>query len=430
MLLKGNPKIMWCSIESASRARAFWRTGLAFMPVSLRIFALTILSLSWMAVHSAAIAASHPGASESRQNVKRTVKGIVILVDFPDTRSEVERSLVETRFSRHLNAYLMQMSFNKLSLSVDVTKRWYTLKEPVTRYRISSRNLEVDKTRVRKLIDAALDAADKEVDFSRYSFTVIFLGAKLKDYGMIGLCGYPGMLGWGAEGALKTRSGQVVKGGVAIFSFQAHLGTLFHDIAHILGGVQRGKRMVPCLYDHDLQAKPGPMRETFLDATVNLGFWDPMSCHFYKRNLPPPGVSSWTKLRLNWIDPSKIKVVRPGEHVELVLGPLEDASSQIQVVKIPISESTYYLIENRQPIGFDKNLPGHGVLIMFADDRVAECRHGRAPVRLIPADPTVPRLEGAAFDIGGKDHFEEKEKRFRIRLTGKTGGSYKILITP
>lgn len=119
--------------------------------------------------------------------------------------------------------------------------RWYTMPHPVGHYRISSRNLEVDKTRVRALIDDALSAADRDVDFSRYSFTVIFLGAKLADYGMIGLCGYPGMLGWMAEGALKTKSGQVVHGGIAIFSFQAHLGTLFHDVAHVLGGVRDAK---------------------------------------------------------------------------------------------------------------------------------------------------------------------------------------------
>lgn len=221
----------------------------------------------------------------------------------------------------------------------------------ISQYKISPRNLEVDKSRVRKLIEDALDAVDKEVDFSKYSFTAIFMGARVTDYGMIGLCGYPGMLGWSAQDALKTKSNQVVKGGVAIFSFQAHLGTLFHDIAHILGGVKGGKRMVPCLYDHDLQAKPGPMRETFVDATINMGFWDPMSCHFYKRELPPPGISSWTKIRLNWIGQSKIKVVKQGEKAKVILGPLENGSSEIIVVKIPISETTYYLIENRQPKG-------------------------------------------------------------------------------
>lgn len=51
---------------------------------------------------------------------------------------------------------------------------------------------------------------------------------------MVGLCGYPGMLGWSADTAqkvLKTKKGQVVNGGVAIFTNQAHLGTLFHDTA-------------------------------------------------------------------------------------------------------------------------------------------------------------------------------------------------------
>jgi hypothetical protein len=357
-------------------------------------------------------------------------KGLIILVEFPDVRHDVKRNFVQERFSRGLNYYIKEMSYNEVSLEIDVTRKWNKMPDSISRYKISSRNLEVDKSRVRKLIDDALDAVDRDVDFSPYSFTAILMGAKLTDYGMIGLCGYPGMLGWGSQDALKTKSGQVVKGGVAIFSFQAHLGTLFHDIAHILGGVKGGKRMVPCLYDHDLQAKPGPMRETFVDATINMGFWDPMSCHYYKRELPPPGISSWTKMRLNWMDPSKIKVVKPGDKAEVTLGPLQDGSSEIVVVKIPLSETTYYLIENRQPVGFDKHLPGSGVLIMYADDTIAECRHGKAPVKLVNADPSVPHLEGAAFDIGEKDSFQDEKNGIRIQLKEKRGASYNILVGP
>ena len=356
-------------------------------------------------------------------------QGIIILVEFPDAKHDVDRDFVQNRFSKHLGSYVKEMSYNKVSLGVEVTKRWYTKPKSVGQYRISSRNLEVDKSRVRKLIDDALDAADKEVDFSKYSFAAIFLSAKVADYGMVGLCGYPGMLGWGATDVLKTKSGQLVKGGIAIFSFQAHLGTLFHDIAHILGGVKGGKRMVPCLYDHDLQARPGPMRETFVDSTINMGFWDPMSCHFYKREIPPPGISSWTKMRLDWIDRSKIKVIKPGREVEVILGPLEDGSSEILAIKIPISETTYYLIENRQPVGFDRNLPGSGILVMYADDNIPECRHGKAPVKLMNADRSVPHLEGAAFDIGGKDSFHDNKNKIRIQLKEKIAGSYKILIS-
>lgn len=356
------------------------------------------------------------------------VRGIVILTAFPDVSNNVDRRLVQMRFSRQLDNYVREMSYGKASLSIDVTEKWYTLPNPVAQYRISPRNLEVDKSRVRRLIDDALNAADGEVDFSKYSFAVVFLGAALTDYGMIGLCGYPGMLGWSSQDVLTTRSGERIKGGVAIFCYQAHLGTLFHDVAHILGGVKDGRRMVPCLYDHDLQAKPGPIRETAVDAMINMGFWDPMSCHFYKRGVAPPGISSWTRMRLNWIDPGKIKVVKPGQKADVLLGPLEDGSSQTLVIKIPVSQTAYYLIENRQPIGFDKELCGHGVLIMCADDRIAECRQGRAPVKLMDANPSVPHLEGAAFDIGPNASFRDERNRISIQLKEKTGDSYRIFI--
>jgi len=207
------------------------------------------------------------------------------------------------------------------------------------------------------------------------------------------------------------------------------MGTLFHDITHILGGVKEGKRMVPCLYDHDLQAAPGPMRETFIGSIINLGFWDPMSCHFYKREIPPPGISSWTRIRLNWIDEAKIKVVTPGTETDVILGPLEKGSAKILAVKIPVSETSYYLVENRQPIGFDKHLPGSGILIMYADDTISECRHGNTPVKLMNADPSVPNFEGATFDIGAKDTFQDNKNRFKIQIKEKKAGSYKIHIS-
>jgi hypothetical protein len=397
--------------------------------ISFPIFVLMVLFASSL-IQAIAFGRDFPETTPNSSPRETVVKGIVILVEFPDVKHDVDRNFVQIRFSRQLNNYVKEMSYNKVSLAVDVTKRWYTMPKSISQYRISSRNLEVDRSRVKRLIDDALNAADEEVDLSKYSFAAIFMGAKVTDYGMVGLCGYPGMLGWKTKNLLKTKSGQLVEGGVAIFCFQARLGTLFHDIAHILGGVRGGKRIVPCLYDHDLQAKPGPARETFVDATINMGFWDPMSCHFYKRELPPPGISSWTKMRLNWIDQSKIKVIKPGQEAEVVLGPLEDDSSEILAVKIPISKTTYYLIENRQPIRFDRNLPGNGVLIMYADDNIAECRHGKAPVKLMNADHSVPHLEGACFDIGRKDSFQDNKNKIRIRLKEKIADSYKILISP
>ncbi len=387
-------------------------------------------TLALLAAHSLAPGQDSSGSASGGWRPERVEKGVVLLVEFPDVSHSIDRDFVQMRFSRQLNGYVQEMSYNRVSLDVYVTERWYVLPSPVTRYKISPRNLEVDKARVRKLIDDALRAADKEVDFSKYSFVAIFLGAQQAEYGMIGLCGYPGMLGWSSQDIPRTTRGQPIHGGVAIFCYPAHLGTLFHDIAHILGGIQEGMRRVPCLYDHDLQARPGPLRETFLGAMINMGFWDPMSCHFIERGVAPPGLCSWTRMRLHWMDPEKIKVVRPGRSTEVLLGPLEEGSSETLVIKIPVSGSTYYLVENRQAIGCDRVLPGRGVLILYADDRIPECRHGRSPVRLMDADPSIPHLEGAAFDIGKRGAFRDDRNRISIRLKEKIGDSYRVLITP
>lgn len=355
-------------------------------------------------------------------------KALVILVGFPDIAAPVSKSFVRDRFNK-LDQYVRAMSYGKVGLDVDITE-WQQLPESIRSYAISPANLKVDKSRVVKLIQDSIDAADGRSDFSRYSFVVLFLGAQFKEYGMVGLCGFPGMLGWSQETVFKTKSGQIVPGGVAIFTYQAHLGTLFHDIAHIWGGVRDGKRVVPCLYDHDIQAKYPTFGTGFAEALINMGYWDPLSCHYSKWDAPPPGISSWTKLRLGWLGQDKVRVVDPRRTDEMVLGPLADGSSATLVIKIPLTEDTYYLIENRQPIGhFDAQLPGRGVLILYADDRVAECRYGRAPVKLMNADPSIPYLQGAAYDLPGKNVFRDEKHNIEIRIVGKKGNSYTLRVS-
>ena len=71
------------------------------------------------------------------------------------------------------------------------------------------------------------------------------------------------------------------------------------------------------------------------------------------------------------------------------------------------------------------------MLILYADDTVAECLGGQTPVKIIDADPSVPYLEGAAFDIGegNRDTFTDEEHNVKIKLLEKTNHSYEILIT-
>jgi M6 family metalloprotease-like protein len=366
-----------------------------------------------------------PPAEAGGATVKR---GLVVLAQFPDVRHQVTLEFVRQRFAEYLTNYVSEASWGAVSLEIRIAPDWITLPDPVARYRIPPQNLNVDKSRVIKLIDDALSAVDPEVDLAAYDFIALMLGARMDEYGMVGLCGYPGMLGWSANGPFRTRSGRMVGSGVAIFTSQAHPGTIFHDVAHVLGGVKDGKRMVPCLYDHDLQSRPGPAMEVFTTSIINMGYWDPMSCHFIKRELPPPGISSWTRLRLGWLPLDRVRTVAPGETAEVLLGPLEVPASEVVAIRIPLSATRYYLIENRQPIGVDKNLPGSGVLIMYADDSVDECRHGQAPVKLVNADPSVPLLQGAAFDAGKKNTFVDTQHNLKVQILEQAGGSCRLRI--
>jgi M6 family metalloprotease-like protein len=352
---------------------------------------------------------------------------IVIFVDFPGLARQFTMEMISDRILKFVGAYFQAASYDTMWFRGE-TAGPYVLPHLVEDYRIEMQNLEVDPRRVLALIKDAVEAADADVEFSEDSLVVLALGASHREYGMVGLCGYPGMLGWSTTASLVAPSGERLQN-VAIFCENAHLGTYVHDITHMLGGVQDGKRLTPCLYDHDLQAEEQEYGE-MSSFIVNMGYWDPMSSHFpYDRTLPPAGLSSWTKMRLGWIEPTKIALVLPGETKTVRLDPLSESTSTTLAIKIPLTEDTYYLLENRQPIDSDANLPAFGVLILYADDTVSECRDGASPVKAIDANPEIPYLMGAAFNLETHRVFLDVANNLAIVLLEKVGQSYDILIT-
>lgn len=358
-------------------------------------------------------------------------KVLVIMVKFPDVQPSITREMMQKKYFDKLNRYLKAVSYKKAWVTGKMTD-WYTLPHDVDYYRISRRNLEVKRERILALIEDTLNLADRDENFKEYSMIFISLGAGLKDYGMMGLCGYPGMLGWKSRLPIETKiKGQKIPGGVAIYCENAHVGVVFHDMAHIMGGVVKERRVLPCLYDHDLQAEPGPFRNYARFYMINVGFFDPMSCHLYERKQGPPGVCAWTKLRLNWISPEKIAEVQRGEEKTVLLGPLssEKTKAKALVIKIPIDEATYYLVENRQPVSVDRNLPSHGLLIYYCDERIEECRHGQSPVKLMNANPSIPELRGAPFTPEGKSEYRDEERGISIKLTAKKDRAYKVHVS-
>ena len=68
---------------------------------------------------------------------------------------------------------------------------------PLDDYKVSPHNVEVDRRRVRLLVEDALNAAPKDVALGQYDHIILVVGAETRPgigYGMIAYSANPGML--------------------------------------------------------------------------------------------------------------------------------------------------------------------------------------------------------------------------------------------
>jgi hypothetical protein len=158
-----------------------------------------------------------------------------------------------------------------------------------------------------------------------------------------------------------------------------------------------------------------------------MGQWDIMSEHLVKRDEPPPGISSFTKIRLGWISSEQAVLVKPGETTYASLSPLSKKGEKL-VVKIPLKGNRYYLVENRQPFGYDRILPDSGLLILKVDPNVPE---GYGTAKIMDADPKSPRFSRATFrlDRPNRNLFLDKEANIAVIPLWSEGESLGVLIT-
>ena len=124
-----------------------------------------------------------------------------------------------------------------------------------------------------------------------------------------------------------------------------HLGVIAHETGHFFG--------LPDLYDHN-------------SGSSGLGNWCTManSWGWDQTQLYPPLFSAWCKLKLGWVTPQY--VTAPGTYV---LG--QSATTQgILQTSVGMQPNEYLLIENREPTGFDQQIPRGGIAVYQCDDNI------------------------------------------------------------
>lgn len=122
------------------------------------------------------------------------------------------------------------------------------------------------------------------------------------------------------------------------------IGTICHEFSHCLG--------YPDYYDTDYSGGQG------------MGYWDLMDSGSYNGDgFVPAGYTSYERWVAGWDTP----IVLADEDVEVRNMPDLQSSGSSYVIYNKAHEDEFYLLENRQKVGWDAALPGDGLLILHVD---------------------------------------------------------------
>ncbi|HEY1377390.1 MAG TPA: M6 family metalloprotease domain-containing protein, partial [Gemmataceae bacterium] len=152
-----------------------------------------------------------------------------------------------------------------------------------------------------------------------------------------------------------------------------------HEFGHMLG--------LPDLYANP--DRPG---------SEGVGVWCTMSTG-HGRDGKPLHFSAWCKEQLGWVKPC---VIDPRVKQKLILAPVEKSPTEMYKVLVRPDASEYLLLENRMKTGYDRDIPGEGLLIWRVVDGkpVLEESHGiggpDGPNRFLGSVP-YPSKSNTAF---------------------------------
>lgn len=296
--------------------------------------------------------------------------GLIILVNFADSKFNTskfgptqtlyyrianEANYGENNFKGSISDYFKAQSGGQFLLDFDVAG-------PVTLpngYSYYGQNDDdgYDK-RPTKMVREACQAVDGSVDFSKYDWDgdgeveevfVVYAGNGEHD-----TTNQPSLI-WPHMDNLANYKEQLTLDGVTINTYAcaselngdktlSGIGTFCHEFSHCMG--------FPDMYD---TASDG--------NNFGMGSWDLMDYGSYNGDgYVPAGYSGYEKMVCGWTTP--IELDKP-----MTVNGMERLADmgQTYIIYNKGNRNEYYILENRQQSGFDKYLPGSGLLIERVD---------------------------------------------------------------
>ncbi|MCR4602409.1 MAG: M6 family metalloprotease domain-containing protein [Prevotella sp.] len=293
-------------------------------------------------------------------------KGLIILANFSDVqftgddpKGEIQlfinyenlKRITFGLFEGSLHDYFKDQSDEKLSLTFDIVGP-VTLSNTQSYY--GGNDSEGDDLRPREMVKEAVQLADENVDFANYDWDndgevdqvyVLYAGKGEADGGGENTI-------WPHEWNLGSLA--LTLDGKTIYTYacsaeldadgkRAGIGTMCHEFSHCLG--------FPDFYDTDNSGGQG------------MGYWDLMDSGSYNGDgHRPAGYTSYERWAAGWREPVELEVSTAVSGMKALT-----EGGESYIIYNSGNKNEYLLLENRQQTGWDKSLPGAGLLAIHVD---------------------------------------------------------------
>jgi M6 family metalloprotease-like protein len=332
---------------------------------------------------------------------------VVILVEFTDMTHIFTKAQVAGVAIGDLDAYYEEASYNQTHIT-GATTSWLSLPHNRQYYVQGTSSPSEPKF---QLVQDAITAADPFVNFAAYDGVTIVhagrgqeLSGDWRDYWSSEWWGFTISTDDGVDIHRASVSPEVGQPGNL-----AYVGVIAHEFGHDLG--------LPDLYDVDYTGAEYVNHWCLMGE----GSWNGPN----QVGESPAHMMGWCKLQLGYVNGSQLLLAPSATSV--VVDPLENPTTGVHLVKIPIDGTHYYLIEVRQRIGYDQYLLGKGVVLSYVDETLAS---GKGIVKVVDSHPATATKDDGAFDVGpgAVSSYVSAPGQFSMFVENAIGNSYNITI--
>ena len=275
-------------------------------------------------------------------------------------------------------AYYNEVSYGALTIQVDISPAVYRLPHKMSHYGDESNGALIN------LISDSVTAADADIDFSQYdAILIVHAGAGEESDSAGNTSSDIWSLYYAGAETIVTADGKNISEAIIMPQTDSQdgvivdpLGVYVHEFAHWLGLPDLYCTAAICLID-------GTGDWSLMgDGIYNA---DPLQCQPHPAacvyGSSPAHPDAWSKVYLGWVvpqtpattsDPGAVSLTQVEANPDIVkLSASTDYPDVASTYPVNnLSAAQYYLIENRQQTGFDKGLPGHGLLVWLIDDNI------------------------------------------------------------